>query len=151
QGYVTAPHQAMAQLMRARADAKAHGDVLRLLDRYLAYLRSPAQVAQRVRARNTPSPYYGTQAYQIYLAKTPRYTQIDYPTPGASLAYGAILLLRNAFELFRRDDLLSDLVAHVGKPAGAGAKEDAAAALDARLGLSALRWWADEKDEAVRE
>src|SRR5262249_45601343 len=71
--------------------------------------------------------------------------------PGAYLDAGAIQLLRNAYELFRRDDLLSDLVAHVGKPTGAGAGGDAAAALYAHLGLSALRWWADEKDEAARE
>ena len=44
---VSSPATSMAQVMHLRADAKAHGDILRLLDRYLASLRDPDLAAQR--------------------------------------------------------------------------------------------------------
>ena len=39
--YITSPVSAMARSDARRADTKAHGDILRLLDRYLASLREP--------------------------------------------------------------------------------------------------------------
>lgn len=152
QGYIQAPSYAFAIAMRLRADAKAHGDVLRLLDRYLAYLSSPSQVAQRTRAqKNSSAQNMGMAGYRIYLAKNPRYINVDYPNPDAYLDHSAILLLRNAFELFKRDDLASDLLAHLKKPLDAKENLNPADALYAHLELSALKWWSDEKDEALKE
>jgi tetratricopeptide (TPR) repeat protein len=153
QGYVSAPFLAMAQTMAARADAKAHADVLKLLDRYLNYVRSPAQVASRARASGSSTASQlanlGTINYTIYLTKTPTSIRLDFPGNSAYLDIGAITLLRNAYELYKRDDLLSDLITHVRKPIDAkGSESDV---LYARLALSALRWWSDEKDEAVAE
>lgn len=173
-GYVSGPASSLARVMRLRADAGAHADILKLLDRYLATLRNP----NRASRGNTPSSGSGTPgssmstviggigmgavtsttttvttsspSYQVWLTgNSSRSTRIDYPTPDAHLDHASIQLLRNAFELFKRDDLLGDLVAHIGKPIEAGAPEGER--LTAHLMLSALRWWTGEKDEALKE
>ncbi len=62
--------------------------------------------------------------------------------------YGAILLLRNAFEIYKKADLASDLIAHFRSQV-AKAPDDAK--LFPTLALSYLLWWNDDKDDALRE
>ena len=61
----------------------------------------------------------------------------------------AIQLLRTAFELYKRDDLLSDLFAHFREPAEA--RRRPTPSIYPQLALSYLRWWNDDKDEALGE
>ena len=151
QGYLNGPADAMAKTMRFRAEAKAHADILKLLDRYMVNLRNPVQVAARTRASSSTSSSLGNTrlVYDVYLTKTSKTVPLDYPSESLYLDFGAITVLRNAYELYKRDDLLSDLIAHVRKPIDA--KGPASDVLYARLMLSALRWWSDEKDEALAE
>ena len=58
-------------------------------------------------------------------------------------------MLRTAYELYKADDLTSDLVAHFRKQAEAA--RTPADALYPRLALSYLAWWEDDKDAAVAE
>jgi len=77
-----------------------------------------------------------------------RYISIDLPQPNDYLDQGAIALLRNAFEIFKKADLLSDLFAHFRKqiePAPPGQR------VYFHLALGALRWWNDEKEEALNQ
>ena len=64
------------------------------------------------------------------------------PCPSSSV-------LRTAFELFKRDDLSSDLVSHFRRQAAAAPTP--ADAIYPRLALSAILWWSDEQDEAIAE
>ena len=107
----------MAQAMRLKADAKAHAEILRLLDDYLAAAAAPRGPPSGSGQRKTNTSDRGSRCSSIPSSRprTGDSTSIDYPTPGAYLDHGAILLLRNAFELFQRDDLLSDLLAHLRK------------------------------------
>ena len=57
--------------------------------------------------------------------------------------------MRTAFELYKRDDLLSDLVSHFRRQVDAAPTP--ADAVYPRLALSAIHWWNDEKDEAIAE
>ncbi len=57
--------------------------------------------------------------------------------------------MRTAYELYKADDLVSDLIAHVRKQADAAPTP--ADALYPRLALSYLDWWEDDKDAAVAE
>ena len=153
-GYIPSPASSMARAMYLRADAKAHDDILRLLDRYLASLRDHARAKQGSAAGSTPTALAvlrpSSGLISVWLSATATYTRIDYPTADAYLDDQAIQLLRNAFELYRRDDLLSDLLAHFQKPIAAGAPvgEQPAPRTSMR---SALRWWSDDRAEALQE
>ena len=74
---------------------------------------------------------------------------IDFPRANEYLDTDAILVLRTAFELYKRDDLLSDLVAHFRRQADAASGP--AEANYPRLALSSILWWSDSKDEAIAE
>src|SRR5581483_6850027 len=99
-----------------RADAKAHVDVLRLLDHYLATARrrleQPATVAARARRAASTYPSGYTPNYQVWVGKTSRNVRLAFPLPNEYYDSGAIALLRTAYELYKRDDLASDLTAH---------------------------------------
>ncbi len=154
-GYYTlasSPADSIGRAMLARADAKADPDVLRLLDHYLAEARRPERFSQRARAvpmANAAALANGRPSqFQVWTAKTPRFAQVGYPTPNPYLDLAAIQVLRNAYELYKRDDLVSDLVAHLA----ASLKDPSdPVKVYAHLALSAIRWWQDDKDEALRE
>ena len=57
--------------------------------------------------------------------------------------------MRTAYELYKRDDLLSDLVAHFRRQADAA--QTPADAIYPRLALASILWWNDDKDEAIAE
>ncbi|HEV3167805.1 MAG TPA: tetratricopeptide repeat protein, partial [Isosphaeraceae bacterium] len=141
------PTDSLARAMCARADAKSHTDVLRLLDRYMVTLQRPDQVVQRARARSSGGGPNRLQ-FQIWTGKTPRYINVDFPAPNAYFDLGGIQVLRTAFELYKRDDLLSDLFAHVRKPL---ASESQADQVYAHLALCYLHWWNEEKDDALKQ
>ena len=58
-------------------------------------------------------------------------------------------MLRSAFDLYKRDDLMSDLVNHFRRQA-AEAKTPADANYP-RLALASILWWNDDKEEAIAE
>ena len=137
---------AFAQVMNKRADAKAYGDVARVLDRYLAATRSPEAAARRAKSKNSANIYNGSN-YTVHLGKTQRYIGIDYPQPNAFFDFSAIQVLRNAFELYKRDDLLSDLSAHLKAEADRLPESEKVYAI---LASGYVAWWNDDKDEAIR-
>jgi tetratricopeptide (TPR) repeat protein len=151
--YFEGPAYSMAQGMSARARAKAYGDVLRLLDHYLASARHKHEQGSAARGRsNNFGNLYGAgnvPYYQIWSGRTTKQQQIVFPIPNEYYDYGAITILRSAYELYKADDLTSDLVAHFRKQAEAS--RTAADALYPRLALSYLNWWEDDKDAAVAE
>jgi tetratricopeptide (TPR) repeat protein len=136
----------IAQTMAWRADAKAHGDILRLLDRFDAYQRRFQATGPRARA-STPANQAGRNYLSVSTGGILRSVQIDFPSAVEAFDFEAIQIYRNAFELYRRDDLLSDLLAHVRAQREKG---DDAQRLRAALALSALFYWNDQKDEAAR-
>ena len=75
--------------------------------------------------------------------------RIGYPQDNEYFGNEVTIALRTAFELFKRDDLSSDLVNHFRRQAEAAAAP--ADAIYPRLALSAILWWADARDEAIAE
>ena len=140
---------AIAQAMGIKADEKDPAAILRLLDHQLAKASRPDQVARRLKARNGP-PGVNTNYFQVYTSKnvTNRLTTIDFPTPNIYFDYGSIYVLRNAFEIFKKDDLASDLIAHLRSQAS---KLEGDARLFPTLATSYVLWWNDEKDDALKE
>jgi tetratricopeptide (TPR) repeat protein len=143
------PLDALSKVMAARAQEGAHADALKVLDQYLDLLRRRERVTPTSRAR-TPIFAWASNpgTVSIWVGVNPNHIQLDFPRPNDYFDYGAIMLLRNAYEYYKRDDLLSDLLAHVRAQVPA---DDAAGRHDARLLLGYLLWWDDEKDEAIAE
>ena len=151
--YFAGSSASMAQGMSVRAGEKAYEDVLRLLDHELAAVRRK-QERQSPGAARAARSRFGSRAnsgqqYQIWVGKTTRYMQITFPTPNEYFDADAIQVLRTAYELYKRDDLLSDLVGHFRRQADAARMP--ADAVYPRLALSSIYWWNDEKDEAIAE
>ncbi len=153
--YFGGPGPSISQGMSICADRKSYGEVLKLLDYDLAVLRrrierqSPGAAARANRARFASLGTGNSPRYQVWVGKTYRTVSIDFPMPNEYFDDTAIQLLRTAFELYRRDDLLSDLVGHFRSLAdGAPTPADA---LYPRLCLSYLLWWDDDKDAAIAE
>ncbi len=140
---------AIAQVMGIKADEKDQAAILRLLDHHLATSSRPDRVARRIKAKNAP-PGANTNYFLLYTSKNSsnRTTTIDFPSPNPYFDYGSIYVLRNAFEIFRKDDLTSDLIAHFRSQLS---KAEGDAKLFPTLATSYLLWWNDDKDEALKE
>ena len=139
--------------MSVRADQKAYADVLRLLDYQLAASRrkleqqSPS-ATRAGRARLAMRANVG-QSYAIWVGKTRRSISISFPKANEYLDDSAIQVLRNAFELYKRDDIVSDLIGHFHRQVDAAPTP--ADAVYPRLALSSIYWWNDDKSEAIAE
>jgi tetratricopeptide (TPR) repeat protein len=140
--------QTLQEMMALLADKKAHADVLKLVDGFFAAYDEPDRAAERrKRYRAGTQGQRGQFGVQIKSGRYYRYVQIDFPTPNRELDTSALTVLRAAFELFKRDDVLSDLFTHAQASAEAAKPAERVERL---LALGYLRWWNDEKDEAVR-
>jgi tetratricopeptide (TPR) repeat protein len=138
---------ALSQAMLARADAKVHADIPRLYEVYLSASRRQRKASgHRASSRSLSSPQQ--RNYMIYAGRNRRMVSIDFPQPNDYLDDGAIELLRNAFELYKRDDLLSDLFGHFRKELDKAAEADK---IYPRLTLAALHWWNREYEPALGE
>jgi tetratricopeptide (TPR) repeat protein len=149
-GWYAGPVDPLGRAMNARAESKAHADLARILDHYLAILRRRDPSARRSRSGNYLNAGAGGRApfYVVWVGKDYRYTTLDFPTPNDYYDHDAIQLLRTAYELDRRDGKLDDLFAHLGRAAESGTEVER---VYGRLGLCYLHWWKDERDEAIRE
>ena len=142
---------AIGRTMGAKADSKDHAAILRLLDHALASAARPDQVARRLKAKSSATAMNIPNYYAFYTTAKPqslRSTTLDFPTPNPYFEAGAIYVLRNAYEVFKKDDLASDLIAHFRAQAAKAADD---ARLYPTLATSYLLWWNDEKDEALKE
>ncbi len=72
--------------------------------------------------------------------------RFDYPTPNTHLDTTGVTLLREIYEIFQRNDVLDDLPAHLEQRLK---QSPESGRLHATLALAAVRWWMDEKDEAL--
>ncbi len=149
--YFAGPDAALMQCMTHRADAKAHDDVLKILDHQLAAARrrlerqSPGSSSALARGAG----FAGTAMIQTPTGALIRQTQVGFPAPNEYLDASAIQVLRNAYDLFKRDDLTSDLVGHFRqKVAEAKTPNDASYP---RMALAGVLWWDDDKEEATAE
>src|SRR5262249_2343320 len=139
--------QSLGEAMRARADAKGHAGIPRLYHAYLKASRRQQKSSGRVSSRTFSSPNNQTY-YFVYVGRNRQSVLIDYPQANDYLDGGAIELLRSAFELYKRDDLLSDLFAHFRQELD---KAPAAEKVYLHLTLAALHWWNHDHEQAMLE
>lgn len=140
---------ALTRLMDKQADAKQHAEIFKLYDRYWDYFLQQKRADARRRSgrrsnSNASSPYY-----TLTIASKSKRVHIAFPLPNDYFDAGGISLLRNAYELCKRDDLLSDLTAHLR-----AAADDQARGADRiypRLALAYVHSWEESPREAVDE
>ncbi len=147
-GYYEGPAQALCRAMSKRADEKAHADVLALLDRYLASRIRESKQTLATRRSGSSQQYYGYQQYLIWMGPNQRGVNLDFPFPNDYYDHGAIQLLRQAFELYKRDDLLTDLLKHLSYQLGKAPDSDK---VYYHLGIGYLHWWNGDKEPALKE
>ncbi len=136
---------ALARLMNARAQVKAHDDIPRILDHYVHAMQQRTPQTRRSRML---SHVYNRPYYYIWIGKEQNYTTIEFPVPNDHIDHDGILVLRNAFELFRRDEKLPVLFDHLRQVSRQGNETER---IDAHLLLAYLHWWHNEKDRAIQE
>lgn len=139
----------MAQLIGKVGAAKKTDEVLAVLDRFLDFNqeRSAIERAKPRRPGQRSSRSQGSTYYQIYYGKTTTSFQMAYPAPGPYYESDALIVLRNAFEVFSRNDLLSDLQKHLEERLAAATESQQ---IDRRLALVAFHSWNDDAEGALR-
>ena len=154
--YLFAPSQAICVGMGVCAERKEYSRVFELIDFTLEAAKrknqhqTPGAAARARRARLAAVFGSGTSVRQIIRVGSRSVPiPLDYPLDNEYLDASAIVTLRSAFELFKRDDLSSDLVNHFRRQAQAA--RTPVEAIYPRLTLSAIHWWSGEKDEAIAE
>ncbi len=154
--YAFAPSRGICEAMGVCAERKNYSQVFKLLDFSLEAARrakerqTPGEAARAGRARR--ATIFGAQGVVrqvVFVGSRYIITSIDYPQDNEYFDFSVISTLRSAFEIFKRDDLASDLVNHFRRQAEAA--RTAAEAIYPRLALSAVLWWGDQKDEAIAE
>ena len=150
------PGLAMCQGMNELAGRKSYSDVLRLVDYNLAAARrrlerqSPGALARAQRARYAAlgRPGY-VPAYRIWVGARYRSVQIPFPQVNEYIDGTVIQILRSVYELYKREDLSSDLIAHFRRQVDAAPTPKDA--VYPGLALSSFLWWSDEKEDATAE
>ena len=150
--YAFQPVLALGKCMSAGADRKHYSQVLTLLDFTIDAARrkhqqqSPGAAARARRARL--SAVTATRTL-IWVGSSLQTVRIDFPRDNEYLDTTVRSALRTAFELYKRDDLASDLVSHFRRQAAAAPTPTDA--IFPRLALSALLWWNDDHEAAIAE
>ena len=134
--------QTFMKSMDARAEARAHADLARLMNLFLDYV---GRTAKGDLAASTPQPPAGRMNF--LLGSFRRTFQMDFPAPVAGLDREDLSILGNALMLYQYADLVSDLFALLqGRLDRAKPEERTLAALT----LAAVRWWNGDREAAVR-
>ncbi|MBI3863250.1 MAG: DUF1583 domain-containing protein, partial [Planctomycetia bacterium] len=150
--YVQSMANSVMRLMAARAEAGAYPDVIKLFERYLSFAQRQQETAVKTarpsRRSANQQAYRGGMGINFYVGKTQKYAQITYPSPNEFYDYSLLMLLRQAYEIYKAGDVASDLFAHFRKQ---GDESPEAARVLWRLGLSYLLWWNDEQERSAEE
>ena len=142
--------QTYGRTIGLRGVAKAYPDVLAILDRYLlASTRARAANIAGARPSTTrTAANRNNNAISYWInGQASRGVGVDFPSANERHDVAALGVIRTAYEVFRRDDLLSDLYSHLQSRADAAS---GAGRVDLLLALGYCRWWGDDKEEAGR-
>jgi len=126
-----------------------HAKILSLLG---SSLDISTEVAMRKRAEQnrrrtttTAQAYYSTN-FSLKYGKEDIRVQFDYPRPSQYVDATTLTLLREAYEVFKRNEVLDDLPAYLEQRLQAASDDEK---LYATLLLAYTRWWLEEKEEAL--
>jgi tetratricopeptide (TPR) repeat protein len=125
--------------------------ILKILDPALDVSIEQAKKRRAAPVRQMQGPYsqqryYGNQLNLKY-GKEQTYTNIEIPRPDAYVDQSTIMLLREVFEVFKRNDVLVDLPNHLRKRLEHAKADDQ---MYEQLMLGYVLWWNEEQEEALQ-
>ncbi|HSQ54318.1 MAG TPA: tetratricopeptide repeat protein, partial [Gemmata sp.] len=132
-------------LVASLADDKRLADALRVFDLTLATARRQNLSVPRSSSRQ-PNQGGGLSGYVPGKGQK-RYT-VTYPSANEYYDFQMLHLLYTTFAKYQQADLVSDLFDHVLKQATAAQGADRMYLL---LAVGYMRWWSEEKDEAINQ
>ena len=115
------------------------------LDLSTAVAKRKRAEQSRRRAAPAAQPRYN-MSYSLKYGKETIRIQFDYPAASQYVDMGTLTLLREVYEVFKRNEVLDDLPAHLEQRLQAASEDEK---LYATLMLAYARWWLDEKDDAL--
>ncbi len=102
---------------------------------------------RRSRRSSSQTTRRGTSFSLIY-GKNSNYVQVDYPSPNEYVDNAGLMVLRQAYEILKRNDVVADLPKRLRERV-AKADGNSGDAVFEQLMLGYVLWWIDEKEEAV--
>lgn len=144
----------VAQLLSRRIGElgaeKKHDDVLLLLDRYLTHHDAWASVTrqQTQRKQSRSAANLGSHYYSVWYGKRQQHVAGGNPLPSIYFDQGALQVLRNTFEVFKRNDVLSDLEKHLQKRRESAKDADL---VNYQFAFVAFHTWNAEPEKALAE
>ncbi|WP_254508225.1 DUF1583 domain-containing protein [Anatilimnocola floriformis] len=140
---------AMSQLIGLAGSEKKYDVIVEVLDHYFKYNDARAgkqrQVANR---RNTRSPTQSNGYYFIWNGTQQSAINAVFPAASIYTDDACLQVLRNAFEVYKRHDVLSDLEDYLRKRQTAAPEADR---VNYSFALIALQAWNNEREAATAE
>ncbi len=144
----------LARWMGKLGPDEEHSQILAILDQALDVAIEDAKQRRASRSRlNQRGPTSAARSasgnpvnFQLMYGKESIRATIDFPRPNDYVDQTTLMMLRQVFEIFKRNDVLADLPAHLRKRASQATDDDR---LYEQLILASALWWNDEQDEAV--
>jgi tetratricopeptide (TPR) repeat protein len=143
---------AISPLMRAMsylAAQKQYEGTFKLFEMYLGvHRRARLAEANQLGGSKKSSANNQNTYYMIWNGQYGRNYGIDFPAVNEYYDRGCIALLRTSFELYKKDDLISDFFSLLQKRlADAPATEK----LEYQLAMGYAHWWNEDKDQGLNE
>ena len=141
--------QVYSRTISLRGIAKEYCDVLSILDRSLTW-GTGSRTSTLTYTRPTPvraNANRNNQNFDSYWinGQVSRNITFDFPSPNDRYDLANLGVIRSAYEVFHRDDLLTDLFTHLQTRAD---KLQGLEKADVLLALGYCRWWNDDKLDA---
>lgn len=140
---------ALGQLMGVNGAEKKDAEVMGLLDAYLDYNAARSLVERRKSAGRPKRTMASRNYLTIYYGKNGRTNSpVTFPVPNEYYDIAAIQLLRNAYEISLRNDVVSDLQKHLKERLEKSAAGDK---IYDQLAVAYVHSWTDDKEVALTE
>ena len=126
---------------------KQNDAVLSVLDDTLRMSIEEAEIRKTQRSRRrTTQRQSGNQYYQTAYGTNRSGTRLAFPNPNEHIDTATINMLRQAYEVFERNDVLSDLTDYLDQQVESASDQERVYRL---LHRAAVLWWQEEQDEAI--
>jgi tetratricopeptide (TPR) repeat protein len=128
-----------------------HAQILRLLDPALEVAIDHAKQRRAERTKSNPRMGSGVQTqsstyYNYFYGKESVSARVDFPKPNDYVDATTLQLLRQVYEVFKRNDVAGDLPAHLRKRVDKAADADR---VYEQLILSVALWWNEDQQDAA--
>ena len=137
----------LCQWMGQLAEQKKNAELLQVFDAASEVGIQEAKIRRTAKKTPRPSSQRTSNYVNYWYGNNQQGAQLAYPAPSDHFDLAQLTILKQVYESFRRNDVLSDLTDHVRKQAESASSDDA---FYRQLAYGYLLWWQeDRQDEAV--